>query len=297
MTRAWGRSDLIRSMTGFARREFGSPQGVLVWELRTLNHRYLDVALRLPDEFRAVEARARELIAARLRRGKLEGVLRYQSRADAAAALSLDEALVARLLALQQRVEAMMPNPAPSSAIDILKWPHVLTPVETDPGELHGAALALLDETLREIDETRLREGATTRELILQRTADIRRHIEAVRAQLPEIMDNQRRKLTARLAELETRFDAARLEQELLYLVQKADVHEELDRTLVHLDEVERVLGDAGPAGRRLDFLMQELNREANTLGSKSIDAGTTLASVEIKVAIEQIREQVQNIE
>jgi uncharacterized protein (TIGR00255 family) len=284
-------------MTGFARRESESAQGVLVWELRTLNHRYLDVALRIPEELRAIEARARELISSRLRRGKLEGTLRYQARAGAGASFTLDEALVERLLGLHRRVEAMMDRPAPSSVMDVLRWPGVLATAETDVGALQGAALALLGETLAEIDETRLREGGVIRELIGQRTADIRRQVETVRGQLPGIMDNQRRKLTARLQELETRFDADRLEQELLYLVQKADVDEELDRLLVHLDEVERVLGESGPAGRRLDFLMQELNREANTLGSKSIDALTTLASVEIKVAIEQMREQVQNIE
>lgn len=284
-------------MTGFARRESASAQGALVWELRTLNHRYLDVTLRLPEEFRAIEARARELIAARLRRGKLEGAFRYQPGHDTAAALTLDETLVESLLALQHRVEAMMKAPAPSSALDILKWPNVLVRAEADPGELHGAAIALLEETLNDIDETRQREGVSIRDLILQRSADIRRQLDAVREQMPAIMEGQRRRLTARLAELEARFDPARLEQELLYLVQKADVEEEIDRTLVHLEEVERVLNDGGPAGRRLDFLMQELNREANTLGSKSIDATTTLASVEIKVAIEQMREQVQNVE
>ncbi len=284
-------------MTGFARREFESAQGVLVWELRTLNHRYLDVALRIPEELRAIESRARELISSRLRRGKLEGTLRYQSRAAAATGLTLDETLVERLLVLHRRVEEMMGRPMPTGAMDVLRWPGVLATVEVDAGALQSAALDLLDGTLAEIDDTRLREGGVIRALIVQRAADIRRQVDAVRAQLPEIMGNQRRKLTARLQELAARFDADRLEQELLYLVQKADVDEELDRLLVHLDEVERVLGEAGPAGRRLDFLMQELNREANTLGSKSIDALTTLASVEIKVAVEQMREQVQNIE
>lgn len=284
-------------MTGFARRESESAQGVLVWELRTLNHRYLDVALRIPEELRAIESRARELISSRLRRGKLEGTLRYQVRSGAAAGFTLDEALVERLLALHRRVESMMDRPAPSSVLDVLRWPGVLATAETDAGALQGAALVLLGETLAEIDETRAREGGVIRELITQRAADIRHQVEVVRAQLPGIMENQRRKLTARLQELEARFDADRLEQELLYLVQKADVDEELDRLLVHLGEVERVLAESGPAGRRLDFLMQELNREANTLGSKSIDALTTLASVEIKVAIEQMREQIQNIE
>lgn len=285
-------------MTGFSRRETATAQGTLAWELRALNHRYLDVALRLPEEFRAIEARAREMIAARVRRGKLEGALRYQPGPAAAGAVELDEELVRSLLALQQRVAGMMPEAAaPVSPLDVLRWPGVLQRVDADPGALHDTAVTLLGEALRDLDETRTREGAEIGTLLRQRTAEIRRQVAVVRAQVPAIMEGQRSRLVARLSELEVRFDAARLEQEMLYLVQKADVEEELDRTLVHLDEVERVLGGEGAVGRRLDFLMQELNREANTLGSKSIDAATTLASVEIKVAIEQMREQVQNIE
>lgn len=285
-------------MTGFSRREAATAQGTLVWELRALNHRYLDVALRLPEEFRAIEARAREMIAARVRRGKLEGTLRYQAGPAAAGAIELDEPLVQSLLVLQQRVAGMMPQAAaPISSMDILRWPGVLLRVDADPGALHDTAVTLLGDALRDLDETRTREGAEIDILLRQRTAEIRRQVTAVRAQVPAIMDGQRSRLVARLSELEVRFDAARLEQEMLYLLQKADVEEELDRTLVHLDEVERVLGGEGAVGRRLDFLMQELNREANTLGSKSVDAATTLASVEIKVAIEQMREQVQNIE
>jgi uncharacterized protein (TIGR00255 family) len=284
-------------MTGFSRREAATPQGALVWELRTLNHRYLDVALRLPEEFRAIEARAREMIAARVRRGKLEGALRYQPGPAAAGAVELDEELVRSLVALQQRVASMMPAAAPVSPMDLLRWPGALLRVDVDTAALHDTAVALLGDALRDLDETRTREGADIVALLQQRCAEIRRQVAAVQTQVPGIMDGQRARLLARLSELEARYDAARLEQEMLYLVQKADVAEELDRTLVHLDEVERVLGGDGAVGRRLDFLMQELNREANTLGSKSIDAATTLASVEIKVAIEQMREQVQNIE
>lgn len=288
---------MTRSMTGFARREASFPQGTLVWELRALNHRYLDIALRLPEEFRAMEPRVREMVGACVRRGKLEVVLRYQTSAAATTSFELDEELLKGLLALQQRIAAMMPGAAAVSPMEILKWPNVLVRVDADPAALCEAGLSLLDEALKDLDAARAREGSEIRALLLQRTAEIRRQVSAVRSQMPAIMENQRARLLARLAELEMRFDAARLEQEMLYLLQKADVDEELDRTLVHLDEVERVIDGDGAVGRRLDFLMQELNREANTLGSKSIDAATSLASVEIKVAIEQMREQVQNIE
>jgi uncharacterized protein (TIGR00255 family) len=284
-------------MTGFARREAGFPQGTLVWELRTLNHRYLDVALRLPEEFRAIEPRVREMVGSCVRRGKLEAALRYQAGETAAASFELNEELVNGLLALRQRIAGMMPDAAPVSPMEILKWPNVLVRLDADTAALHDAALGLIEEALKDLDEARTREGGEIRTLLLQRIAEIRRQVAGVRTQMPAIMENQRSRLVARLSELEARFDAARLEQEMLYLLQKADVEEELDRTLVHLDEVERVIQGDGAVGRRLDFLMQELNREANTLGSKSIDAATTLASVEIKVAIEQMREQVQNIE
>lgn len=288
---------MIRSMTGFARREASFPQGALVWELRTLNHRYLDVSLRLPDEFRAMESRVREMVSSCVRRGKLEAVLRYQPSPGASASLELDEDLVKGLIALQQRIAAMMPGAAAVSPMEVLKWPNVLARADADPAALFDAALGLLEDALADLDAARTREGGEIRSLLLQRTAEIRRQVSSVRSQMPAIMENQRARLLARLAELEIRFDAARLEQEMVYLLQKADIEEELDRTLVHLDEVERVIEGNGAVGRRLDFLMQELNREANTLGSKSIDATTSLASVEIKVAIEQMREQVQNIE
>lgn len=287
----------MQGMTAFARREATTVRGVLSWELRTLNHRYLDLGLRLPEEFRALEMPARERIAARVRRGKVEGTLRLQSDVAAPPEFTLNIALLDKLLENLARVEDRMGNPARPASIELLKWPNMLQAVETDAGVLHAEALALLDEALDELDAVRAREGATIRELILQRCADIGAQAGRVQARMPEILDHHRARLRARLDELATGYDPGRLEQELLYITQKADVQEELDRLKAHLDEVVRVLDEQGPAGRRLDFLMQELNREANTLGSKSIDASTTRASVDIKVAIEQIREQVQNLE
>lgn len=288
---------MIQSMTAFARREARLPQGTLIWELRTLNHRYLDVSLRLPEEFRAIEFNARELIATRVRRGKLEGTLKFHGGSGESTHFVLNEELVKKVLELHERVEGMMRNPARSSSTDILKWPNVLHPAETDFIPLHAEAVRLLGDTLDELVQTRIREGGTIKGLIAQRSDEIRQHVESVRGRMPSIIEAYKKKLLSRLEELDARFDAGRLEQELLYTVQKADVQEELDRLLVHLDEVRRVMDDEGAVGRRLDFLMQELNREANTLGSKSIDAATTLASVEIKVAIEQMREQIQNVE
>lgn len=288
---------MIRSMTAFARQERKTPWGVLCWELRSLNHRYLEVSLRFPEEFRALESRVREAIGARLRRGKVEGTLRYQPVAATHTEFSLNEELLRRLLEVNSRIEGMMENPARTRSIDLLKWPNVLQVEEHDIGQLQAEAVSLLDTTLGEMVETRQREGAMIKGLILQRCQDIRQQVELVRGQLPVILDAQRKKLRGRLEELEIKFDTARLEQELVYLAQKMDVQEELDRLLVHLEEVERVLEQDEAIGRRLDFLMQEFNREANTLGSKSVDAVTTRASVEMKVVIEQMREQIQNIE
>ncbi len=288
---------MIRSMTAFARQERKTPWGVLCWELRSLNHRYLELSLRFPEEFRALETRTREAVGARIRRGKVEGTLRYQPVAATHTEFALNEDLVRRLLDVTSRIEGMMENPARTRSIDLLKWPNVLQVVEQDIGQLQAEAVSLLDATLQEMVETRLREGAMIKGLIAQRCEEIRQQAELVRGQLPAILDSQRKKLKGRLDELEMKFDSARLEQELVYLAQKMDVQEEIDRLLVHLEEVERVLKQDEPVGRRLDFLMQELNREANTLGSKSVDAVTTRASVEMKVVIEQMREQIQNIE
>lgn len=288
---------MTHSMTAFARRELKTTRGDLSWELRTLNHRYLDISLRLPEAFRGLESAFRERITGRVRRGKLEAVLRFQGSAGGVPEYSLNEPLLDRLLALQTEIENRMENPARPDSIEFLRWPNVLQVVEDDPAELQAEVMQLLEDALDEISQTRAREGATIRALILQRCAEIGEQVSLVREQIPEILARHRSKLKVRLEELEATFDSNRMEQELLYLAQKADVQEEIDRIVVHVEEVQRVLDQDEPAGRRLDFLMQELNREANTLGSKSIDVETTRASVEIKVAIEQIREQIQNME
>ena len=288
---------MIKSMTAFARRELNTPQGVLSWELRSVNHRFLDVSLRMPEEFRAVEMTVRSRIADVLRRGKVDGGLRFHPVATAETELSLNDSLVKLLLAANDKIEGLMENPARPKAMDILRWPGVLEVRETDLEEIQRTAVALFEDALAELVTQREREGADIQVLMVQRRDDLGEQVAAVRTCLPEILIAQRRRLSDRLSECRAELDESRLEQEIAYIAQKIDVQEELDRIDVHLAEVGRVLEQAGPVGRRLDFLMQELNREANTLGSKSVDTRSTRASVEMKVVIEQMREQIQNIE
>ena len=288
---------MTKSMTAFARQERRTPWGVISAELRTVNHRFLDIGMRLPEELRGLEGRIRELLAARLRRGKVECNLKFQAVAGTDTAISLNLDLLKRLLEANNTIENMMANPARTPPLELLKWPGVLELGATDVDTLQQEALAVLEACLEELSQNRLREGAKMKELIEQRCAALLEQVAAVRKRLPEILENQRLRLRSRVEELKVEVDPARFEQELAYLAQKIDVEEELDRIEVHVEEVRRVLEQDEPLGRRLDFLMQELNREANTLGSKSVDAQTTRAAVEMKVLIEQMREQIQNIE
>ena len=288
---------MIRSMTAFARQETDTDQGALSWEIRSVNHRYLEISVRLPEELRAVESAVRERINARLGRGKVDCACRYRPEAAGAAPVVLDEDNLARLLDACQVVNARLPEPAALNAIELLRWPGVVREQVVDTGPLQNSALALLDRTLDELVASREREGEQIRDLLTRRCEAMSELVAQARGLLPEIRSALREKLQARLAELDTPADPYRLEQELVFLVQKLDVDEELDRLGGHIEEVRRVLDRKEPVGRRLDFLMQELNREANTLGSKSAAAETTTISVELKVLIEQMREQVQNAE
>jgi len=288
---------MISSMTAFARQERKIRGGILSWELRTVNHRFADLSIRLPENLRGLEARVRELLLTRVRRGKIDASLKFQAVASAGTGPTLNMDLVRMLLEANNQIEVLMENPARIRTADILNWPGVLQVAEAETNELQRAALELLSPCLDELYENRLREGAKMKGLIEQRCAAILTELEAVRVALPEILAAQRRRLHERIAVLQAELDTARLEQELVYLAQKIDVEEELDRIVVHVEEVRRVLEQDDPVGRRLDFLMQELNREVNTLGSKSIATTTTRAAVEMKVLIEQMREQIQNIE
>ena len=289
---------MIRSMTGFARRERQGPWGTLTCELRTVNHRYLEVSLRLPEDLRGLEGEVRQLLGGSLRRGKVEAGLYLRSTSAAAPTLELNRPMVEQLLRRAADVGSMLGGiPGPMSALDILRWPGVIREAERDLTPVAGEALALIGETAAELNESRAREGSRIRELLRQRCEGLVEGVALVRARLPEVSARIRAKVSERVAQLGTQVDPERLEQELVLLAYKMDVEEELDRLGSHVTETLRVLDATEPAGRRLDFLMQELNREANTLSSKSQDVETTRAAVDMKVLIEQMREQVQNVE
>ena len=290
---------MTASMTAFARRETVIPSGGLVWELRAVNHRYLELSFKLPDELRAIEPAARELITKRVGRGKVDCHLRLAAREGVEGVL--DEQLVARLMTLAHKTDELAAaagsSVAPWRMVDLLRWPGVFKSAAVDAEALHKAALALLTEALSELSTTRTREGAQLATIVRQRLDAMEEIAARVGALLPEVRQNFRDRLLARLKDVRDELDPARVEQEMLLFAQKTDVDEELDRLVMHINEVRRVFDEKGQIGRRLDFLMQELNREANTLGSKAADVRVTNAAVDLKVLIEQMREQVQNIE
>lgn len=288
---------MTRSMTAFARVESQGDWGRLAWEIRSVNHRYLETGLRLPDELRGIEGEVRARINQRIARGKVDCALRFEKAGDTGDALRVNEALAARVIEAATRVSRMMPEPAPMNALDVLRWPGVMEQREIDQDALGRAALALLEAALEELGAARAREGAKMRDVVLQRCASMRTVTGTLRTQVPRIIENIRARHVQRLQDLAGTLDPVRVEQESAVLLQRLDVAEELDRLESHLEEVVRVLNQREPVGRRLDFLMQELNREANTLGSKSAHVDTSGASIELKVLIEQIREQIQNLE
>ena len=288
---------MIASMTGFARRETTGSWGTLVCELRSVNHRFLEASFRLPDELRAAEGELRARLARQLRRGKVDCTLQFRRLQGAAGELEVDSVALARLLAAVEVVTRSLREPASVNALDVLRWPGVLRDDSSAGEQLLAVAYAVFEATLEDLVATRGREGARLRELLEQRCASLETLVAAVRARLPEVQTRVRSRLQERLAELGASVDRERIEQELALLLQRLDVDEELERLSGHISEVRRVIGGTEPAGRRLDFLMQELNREANTLSSKSQDLETTRTAVDMKVLIEQMREQVQNAE
>ena len=286
---------MIRSMTAFAAAERATDYGALGCELRAVNHRFLEVGLRLPEELRAFEPQLRERIAARVSRGKLDLGMRLR-RNEGGAALQVDQVLLGRLSALAQEIDPRFPGMR-TELTQLLQFPGVLQGQAVDTDALQAAALALIEVVLDDFIAAREREGANLARVIVERADAITGIAAEVRTLVPQIRAGQRVKLEARLADLAQPLDPGRLEQELVLSLQKLDVDEELDRLDSHLSELRRVLKQKEPVGRRLDFLLQEFNREANTLGSKSVDARTSNAAVELKVLIDQIREQIQNIE
>ncbi|MDY6980721.1 MAG: YicC/YloC family endoribonuclease [Pseudomonadota bacterium] len=287
---------MVYSMTAFARQRWSGEPGEFSLEIRSVNHRYLDLNLRLPEDLRAFEPLIREQVSERLARGKLDINLRFQPTL-AAQELDLDLALVEQLAKASHAVDKYIYNPAPVSSLELMRWPGVIRSAPADEAQLRKALGELLDSALEDLQAMRRREGEKLRDVLLQRCEGIETIVANLQSALPGIHQGWRDKLRARLAELRDEVDEDRLEQELVLLAQKADVAEELDRLRMHLGEIREVLAGDEAAGRRLDFLMQELHREANTLGSKSVDKQMTRASVDLKVLIEQMREQVQNIE
>ncbi|SFR91112.1 TIGR00255 family protein [Dyella sp. OK004] len=286
---------MISSMTAYAFAETSGPVGTLSCELRTVNHRYLELSPRLPDDLRNFESALRERIAARLSRGKVDLTVRLRSEAKGDS-LQINHAVLGRLSELAMDLESRFPS-LRIEFTELLRFPGVMQQAEVDQDTLQAALFGVLDDALAALTATREREGAKLGELLKERLDGIERIVADVRTWMPQIREGLRTRLETRLADLKQPADPGRLEQELVLQITRVDVDEELDRLTTHISEARRVLGLKEPVGRRLDFLMQEFNREANTLGSKSIDARSTNAAVELKVLIEQMREQVQNIE
>jgi uncharacterized protein (TIGR00255 family) len=284
-------------MTAFAREELRGEMGALSWEIRAVNHRYLEVFLRLPEELRGMESAIRDQVNTTLGRGKVECTLKFKPSQENVAQIELNTHLISQLLQADRSIAVQIETPSAVSSIDLLRWPGVVKEKEQDLTPLHQQVILLLQSTLESLLESRRREGQRLAELIQARCKTLREQVLAVRGLMPTIRDGIKQRIQARLLEVMDSLDEFRLEQEMAIIAQRLDVDEEMDRLESHLDEVERVLRSEEPVGRRLDFLMQELNREANTLSSKSSDVEVTRVAVEMKVLIEQMREQVQNIE
>ena len=291
------RSENLHSMTGYAVETADLPTGQLALELRAVNSRFLDLSFRMGEDFRALEPALRERIGEKVKRGKLECRVNYTPREDSSLPGNLNSTLIEQLNALSAEALAAFPQARPLAVAEILRWPGMLGDSGPDPEALHSAAIKLAEAALAQFNASRTREGDKLKAVILDRVAAIREHVARIRPRTPEIVAAYREKLGKRLEELLPTPDHDRIHQEVALFAQKIDVDEELDRLLTHTDEVVRVLNAGGAAGKRLDFLMQELNREANTLGSKSVSLELTQTSVELKVLIEQMREQIQNIE
>jgi uncharacterized protein (TIGR00255 family) len=288
---------MIQSMTAFARAEVRGNSGNIVCEFRSINHRYLEVGLRLPEALHSLEAPIRERIRQHITRGKVECLLRYQVSETVNSELVVNTQVADAVCAASERIAERLKNAVPINPFDVLRWPGVLQTQELDVTALQQDVLSVVDETLKNLVIARQREGEQLAELFFQRLETMKKELAVVRERLPIILSSQRERLVTRFNEAKVQVDAGRLEQELVLFAQKIDVTEEVDRLHTHVTEVMRNLKQGGVVGRRLDFLMQELNREANTLGSKSVDAETTRVSIELKVLIEQMREQVQNVE
>lgn len=288
---------MIQSMTAFTRQQASGDWGVAVFEVRSVNHRYLEPSLRLPESLRALEPKLREITREYLNRGKVEITLRFQAGAGLETDVSVNLPLAKSLLKAGEALQSLTQDSSAIRTMDILRWPGMVIVQEDNLEQVHADILQLYRDALEAMVANRRREGEALKNLILDRLSAMDTQVAQISDRIEDIIATEQDKVRQRVADLDMELDPARVEQEVVYLTQKADVAEELDRLRTHLKEVKRVVNKGGVIGRRLDFLMQELNREANTLGSKSIHVDSTNASVEMKVIIEQMREQIQNIE
>ena len=288
---------MIHSMTAYGRVENSEGQNSISCEIRSVNHRYSEISIRLPEELRPLEQKIRDHISGKIKRGKIECNIRIEKHNAYDESLSINQDLLKNIIEAAKRINSDLSTSAPLDSLDLLRWPGVLEKSTLDVEEIGKLLFPLVNEAIDIVIDTRQREGEKIKKMLTDRCTKIKEIISNVKKQIPDILKNYRKKLTQRVQEISDELDNDRLEQELLFLSQKADIEEEIDRLNAHADEVVRVIDQKEPIGRRLDFLMQEMNRESNTLGSKSNHIYTTNASVELKVLIEQMREQIQNIE
>ncbi|MFT2111839.1 YicC/YloC family endoribonuclease [Marinomonas sp. 2405UD68-3] len=288
---------MTASMTAFTRKETAFDWGTISWEIRSVNQRFLEPHFRLPENFRELEFTFRDVLRKQLNRGKVECQLRFQSADKATTGLTINGKNTQNLAQALARISQHVPSATQPSTLDILQYPGILSDSSIDADVMKKSIIELFHDAVKDLIQVRIREGSALEQLIHQRLDDIDVIVEQVKTKLPTILAAQKQNLTDKLDAAKVDLDPMRVEQEIVLLAQKADVAEELDRLSTHTQEVRRQLAQKGPIGRRLDFLMQELNREANTLSSKSIVIETTQNAVELKVLIEQMREQIQNIE
>ena len=284
-------------MTAYGRVENSEGQNSISCEIRSVNHRYSEISIRLPEELRPLEQKIRDHISGKIKRGKIECNIRIEKHNAYDESLSINQDLLKNIIEAAKRINSDLSTSAPLDSLDLLRWPGVLEKSTLDVKEIDKLHFPLVKEAIDIVIDTRQREGEKIKKMLTDRCTKIKEIISNVKKQIPDILKNYRKKLTQRVQEISDELDNDRLEQELLFLSQKADIEEEIDRLNAHADEVVRVIDQKEPIGRRLDFLMQEMNRESNTLGSKSNHIYTSNASVELKVVIEQMREQIQNIE
>ncbi|MDC1435906.1 YicC family protein [Gammaproteobacteria bacterium] len=287
---------MTQSMTAFARQQAEHEWGTLVWEIRSVNHRYLETNLRLPESLRSAETLCRDLLRKKLSRGKVDAQLKFTPN-PAASSISVDQNLLNQITEANAEISKLMPDLQQPSTLDILRWPGITQESQQDAKEIESELVSLFNLCLNGLQEQREKEGAHLKHFIEQRLDSISKIVDDIKHAMPDILQSQHSRLKDALAELAESLDPARLEQEMVLLAQKADISEETDRLQAHVQEVSNILSQTGAVGRKLDFLMQELNREANTICSKAVVIETTLNAVELKVLIEQMREQIQNIE